>query len=66
MTPTITLTLTGRQHKQLRDDLFPGDGKEAVALLLCGYRGGERRHRLLVREVHRVEAHGYQNVPALT
>jgi hypothetical protein len=59
MTPTITLTLTSRQHNQLRDYLFPGDGKEAVALLLCGYRGGERQHRLLVREVHRVEAHGY-------
>jgi ThiF family/Prokaryotic homologs of the JAB domain len=59
MTPTITLTLTSRQHEQLRGYLFPGDGKEAVALLLCGYRAGERRHRLLVREVHCVDPRGY-------
>lgn len=46
----VTLTLTGRQHKVLRDHLFPGDDKEAVALLLCGRRAGPR-HRLLAHEV---------------
>ncbi|PNG24426.1 thiamine biosynthesis protein ThiF [Methylocella silvestris] len=48
----ITLSLSGLQHDQLRSLLLPGDGKEAVALLLCGRRDGDRRHRLLVREVH--------------
>ncbi|NGO53014.1 ThiF family adenylyltransferase [Mesorhizobium camelthorni] len=32
--------------------LFPGDGKEAVAILLCGRRDGDRCHRLVVREIH--------------
>lgn len=30
------LRITGRQHKALYQHLFPGDGKEAVALALCG------------------------------
>ena len=32
--------------------LFPGDGREAVAILLCGRRDGDRRHRLVVRDIH--------------
>jgi hypothetical protein len=28
--------LTGRQHAQLSNHLFPGDGKEAVAVIACG------------------------------
>lgn len=50
MTET-TLTLTAAQHAELRRHLFPDDGCEAVALLLCGHRAGDQRHRLLVREV---------------
>lgn len=34
------LRLTGRQHSQLLRHLFPGDGNEAVALVLCGRGGG--------------------------
>ncbi|MCW5696314.1 MAG: ThiF family adenylyltransferase [Bauldia sp.] len=48
----MTLSLSGDQHAHLKSFLFPGDGKEAVAILLCGRRDGDRRHRLLVREVH--------------
>lgn len=48
----VTLALTGDQHEHLKSFLFPGDGKEAVALLLCGRREGDRRHRLVVREIH--------------
>ena len=48
----ITLTLTGKQHLQLKAHLSPGDGNEAVAIALCGRRAGERRHRLLVRSLH--------------
>lgn len=49
-----TLSMTAEQHERLRRHLFPGDGLEAVALVLCGRRAGQDRHRLLVREVHPV------------
>lgn len=52
MTALSALALSGDQHEELRRCLFPGDGKEAAALLLCGRRSGDRRLRLLVREVH--------------
>ena len=52
MTAPMSLSLSGDQHDLLKSLLFPGDGKEAVALLLCGRRAGERRHRLVVREIH--------------
>src|SRR6266851_5130645 len=45
------LRMTGAQHSELRSHLFPGDGCEAVSLLLCGRRGGEDRHILTVRRV---------------
>jgi hypothetical protein len=48
------LRLTQIQHEILRKHLFPGDGKEAVAILLCGKRSGESRHILTVREIHPV------------
>jgi hypothetical protein len=43
--------MTGAQHEELRSHLFPGDGCEAVALLLCGRRAGKTRHVLTVRRV---------------
>jgi hypothetical protein len=48
---TVTLTMTAAQREQLHSHLFPGDGCEAVAILLCGRRAGQRVHRLLVRKV---------------
>lgn len=45
-----TLRMTGAQARQLHDHLFPGDGKEAVAIALCGRRRG-RRHHLLVHRI---------------
>jgi hypothetical protein len=51
MPAPVTLALSGDQHDHLKSFLFPGDGKEAVALLLCGRRDGDRRHRLVVREI---------------
>lgn len=59
MTRPVTLTLTGAQHEQLKRHLFPGDGREAVAVMLCGRRSGDRRHRLLVREIHALGVGGY-------
>lgn len=46
-----TLRLTERQHSALRAHLFPGDGNEAVALLLCGRRNGSEHHVFTVRKV---------------
>lgn len=54
MPADLNLALTGDQHAHLAAFLFPGDGKEAVALLLCGRRDGDRRHRLAVREIHEI------------
>jgi hypothetical protein len=54
MTPPITLSMTDDQHRRLHTHLFPGDGKEAVAILLCARRRGDRRHRLLVRYVEEI------------
>ena len=50
--PKVTLSLTAEQHLQLRVHLFPGDDKEAAAIILCGRRAGLHRHRLLAREIH--------------
>jgi len=54
MSVKVTLALSGDQHQHLQNFLFPGDGKEAVALLLCGRRDGDRRLRLSVREIHEI------------
>jgi hypothetical protein len=35
MSKPVTLTLTADQHASLQSHLFPGDGCEAVAFVLC-------------------------------
>ncbi len=50
MMSPCTLTMTQQVHSQLRQHLFPGDGKEAAAVLVCTQVPG-RRLRLLVRDV---------------
>ena len=50
----VTLTLTDEQHSLLKTHLFPQDGCEAVAIILCGRCAGDRRHRLVAREVHTI------------
>jgi len=45
------LRMTGLHYQKLQSHLFPGDGKEAVALLLCGRRDGDESHVLTVRDV---------------
>lgn len=54
MPVAVNLAFSGDQHQRLKVFLFPGDGKEAVALVLCGRRDGDRRHRLTVREIHEI------------
>ena len=46
--------MTGDQHDRLKQFLFPADGKEAVAIVLCGRRDGDRRHRLVVRAIEEI------------
>lgn len=55
--PPVTLSLTGDQYAKLKTFLFPGDGKEASAFALCGRRAGDRRYRLMVREIHEIPYH---------
>ena len=45
------LALTGPQHAELNAHLFPGDGLEAVALLLCGRGRGLQRDQLVGRRL---------------
>jgi hypothetical protein len=45
------LRLTEEQYSVLRGHLFPGDGKEAVAIALCGRRDGDLRHCMMVRKL---------------
>lgn len=47
------LAMTQRQHRKLHDHLFPGDGLEAAAILLCNRAPGPRT-KLLVKDVHLV------------
>ena len=49
-----TLRLTGRQRAALAAHLFPGDGCEAVAFVLCGRRRGAPREVLVGHEVRPV------------
>ncbi len=46
-----TLRMTHEHNAALRRHLFPGDRKEAVALLLCGRRAGRERHVFTVQRV---------------
>ena len=48
---SITLRITGGQHKALHDHLFPGDGREAVSVGVCGRRRGQPNHVLCLRRV---------------
>lgn len=50
MRPASTLAFAGIAHEQVKRHLFPGDGLEAAALLVCTRAPGPRL-RLLVRDV---------------
>ena len=49
MTATA-LVMTEREHAHLQSYLFPGDGLEAAAILVCNRGTGRRSQRLLVAE----------------
>jgi hypothetical protein len=48
---TASVRMTSEHQSQLMNHLFPGDGCEAVALLLCGRRESDSRPALVVRKV---------------
>jgi hypothetical protein len=64
MTVPVSLSMTGDQYEYLRQFLFPGDGKEAAAILLCGRREGDRRHRLVVRSIEGIPYEICSGLPA--
>lgn len=50
-TMEFALGMTGLQRAQLKAHLFPGDGKEAAAIAICGRRAGANQHRLVIRKI---------------
>ena len=50
MTET-TLAMTAGSHAALMDYLFPGDGLEAAAILICNHGNGRLGRRLLVADI---------------
>lgn len=50
MSAAVTLAIQARDHELVRRHLFPGDGKEAAAILICASCEGPRK-RLLVRDL---------------
>ena len=50
----LTLAMTDRQHTELGGYLFPGDGLEAAAILLCNLGTGLCSQRFLVAELLRL------------
>ena len=50
----IVFALSGHQHAELHQHLYPGDGHEGVALVLCGRGRAGETERLVARRVIRV------------
>ena len=50
MMPRTTLAMAGVHHAALQQHLFPGDGLEAAAILLCA-KGAGHRSRYIVRDI---------------
>ena len=48
---TAILTMTASQYEAVSNHLFPGDGLEAAAILLCNQGKGKRYRRLIVSDV---------------
>lgn len=46
-----SLTIAGKHYQQLRQHLFPGDGKEAVAIAICGRHQFKDDTKLLVHHI---------------
>ena len=47
----VSLVMTERRHETVFEYLFPGDGLEAAAVLLCNHGSGKHRQCLIVSEI---------------
>lgn len=47
----MRIRMTGRQHQALQEHLLPADGREAVAVALCGRRSESSEHDLLIQSI---------------
>ena len=56
---TYRLRIAGRDHKRLRELLYPGDGFEAAAIVTCGHLRYNRLTVLLIQRVYEVPAEAY-------
>lgn len=54
MRAPASLRMTSIHHGQLMEHLFPGDGREAVAIALCSRGRGPTRDTLLVQQIERI------------
>jgi len=48
------VSLTSKQHMEIKSHLFPGDCKEAIAFLLCGRHEYNGNRKLLVHEILKI------------
>lgn len=62
MKPRVSMSLSVQQHATLKAHIFPGDGKEAAAILLCA-RISSNRLKLLVRDVLLVPYEACERLP---
>lgn len=54
MSLPVSVSISQIHYEKLRKHLFPGDGKEAVSILLCSRRDGDRRHKLIVKDIYNI------------
>lgn len=54
MRTPVSLRINAIHHRQLMEHLFPGDGREAVAIALCNRGRGPTRNTLLVQQIERI------------
>ena len=45
------IRISGKHYQEIKQQLFPGDNKEAVAVALCGRSSWKGNHTLLVNEI---------------
>lgn len=62
MKPRVSMALSGQQHAAVKAHIFPGDGKEAAAILLCARVRGSRL-KLLVRDIVLVPHDACERLP---
>jgi len=49
-----SIRMTAVHHAQLMEHLFPGDGRETVAIATCGRSQGPERETLIVQQIESI------------